>query len=681
MFDMSHTHPVDVYVLTSYRIKQTRMSSLSARVYHDDDSQKGMIQLLVPNNENIVRPNVQLIFTVDISGSMCSAAICKGENGQDLNQGWTNLDINIHSILVSIGMLNDGDCISIVTFDSNARTVLDWTYMNNSGKHIAEECVRKLKTQGMTNLTEAINETGKLMKTSQIRENCVSAVILYTDGEPTCDVQRPSKYKQQFDKIKEEVYESTRIQYSIFSLAIGNSVDSFLLTNISHVSHIPQTQFLCAFTVNLMALIFNVYKSGSHIFSNSILTVEGCVNFDLCEYTETKTLSDDRKCINIGIISNGMNRNIPYTGDKVKEITLNGFSISCTKGNDKTFIENEHIRLRAVNAIKKKDVNEINKIMSVAGGDLQETLREVNMGIEQYNQTWGKHFPYSISQAMFREIRTNYIDKVIQKYTSEMFEKYCDIGESVFAKVKPPEPSLLQRIPTNSAVTRAAPMVMPDEFLRGGGCLANPNQNLSCKINEEVTEITIAKLVGLFVDKKEKPENILIKSTNGYSEIECLVITETNKNTVVCDVYGIHLTQWHPIKIIQDTSSGEWTFPSYLSVNIVETPQYVYNIVLVDRSNIIIPSDTCSIEYATPGHEKTTEDLNEVSYHPYWATESYITDLKQFSTYSKGYVKNVMFEKAWTAKALSPYYDEKGDPLDPENGANWVGDKMIRLRG
>jgi len=130
-------------------------------------------------------------------------------------------------------------------------------------------------------------------------------------------------------------------------------------------------------------------------------------------------------------------------------------------------------------------------------------------------------------------------------------------------------------------------------------------------------------------------ENPMIFTTTGYEFIECMVISETTENTRIRNVDGIHLTEWHPIRKV----NGEWFFPAdKADAELIATPDYVYNIVTENRSNLWLCEGSTVIEYATPGHSKTTKKLDSVSYHEYWATEAYVDDIKNNVNYKNGVV-------------------------------------------
>ena len=141
--------------------------TISALVHMDTEKKDGVIELTIPDfdAENpSMRAHVQIVVVVDTSFSMQNPAICKGENGEDLNKGWSNLDINIHGISTIIGMLQDGDNLSIIDFASDAQVLLEWTNMSEAGRTRALNSLKNLQPRGSTNLTAAMNKCKKILK-------------------------------------------------------------------------------------------------------------------------------------------------------------------------------------------------------------------------------------------------------------------------------------------------------------------------------------------------------------------------------------------------------------------------------------------------------------------------------------------------------------------------------------
>ena len=603
-------------------LKQKYTVMLSANVFHHDTDSSGVIQLIVPENEFERKP-VQIIATVDVSGSMNTPAVCKGEKGEDLNKGWSNMDINIHGLLTLIEMSNDEDMLSIITFSDNANIVMDWKNMNAEGKKIACLIVRGIKVGGMTNLSDAIDKTGSLMCSSRLQHS-VSYCILFTDGAPTVEVKRSQKFKEQLDKQISWASTEKNVNYSIVSIAIGNSIDSELLKMISNVYHVPYTQFLCPFMVNLMARIVTSYQfPNSNYHSHSLSTTDDIVFLNS---------ENDGKEVNLGTLVHGINRHIPFIGESAKHIYVNGTLVNVKNTYKNSLLVNKEIyRVMVARAIESKNTAELKSlIVQCTDPDVCETAREVLLGIESHYNSWGRHYPCAISKALMNELRTNFLDKSIQKYTSKTFESICDYGEEQFSKVKPPTPSLINELSNGFNTTPTqTPVALPDEFLRGGGCLANPKQKLFCKKGDGFSFITIEEIL-----LQEDICSVELFTKHGLSPIECLIKVKTSPNTVVKDVKGCLLTEWHPIRI----NNSKWMFPNEKKFESVKTPNYVYNFVMKNRANLLILNGEINIEYATLGHFATTKLMDNVSYHEYWATERCINYLKTNVSYMNGFV-------------------------------------------
>jgi len=77
--------------------------------------------------------------------------------------------------------LADNDRLAFVTFDSNVKTVLPFTVMNEAGKDKARKLVGNLKDGSSTNLCGGLVTGMKLLQQDGVNE--VNAVLLFTDGE------------------------------------------------------------------------------------------------------------------------------------------------------------------------------------------------------------------------------------------------------------------------------------------------------------------------------------------------------------------------------------------------------------------------------------------------------------------------------------------------------------------
>ena len=442
------------------------MSQLTCNVYHDDTTSKGVVVL--ESKECDERKPVQIIFVIDISASMNAPAVCKGENGEDKNNGYSNLDINKHGVITSLDMMSNRDYACVVVFDSNAVVLHDWIQMDDEGKSSIKNKVYQIKVAGATNLTECITTCGKQMLSSPLTTYVNSALLLYTDGSPTVDhLSSHLAYKQLLDVQIATCLTNKEIYYLTFTLGIGPSIDSDLLQQLGvQFFHIPYTQFLMAFTVHIMATIMTTYST------NYTIT---------CSQTLTGTS---------GPLLYGFKRHFTYTGDPVTEIMFNSSTLPVTRlVDDKDIVNTEHLRYQAVKAMRTGMPNKIKKLMDDDDmwPELYHTLSEVHFGLsnELHKGSWGKHYYKSISNALYYEVKSNNLDQCILKYVTPFFDTIVDMGCSSFGSIAPPEPSLVLRRtytnpqPTSGRQTAPTPpppppsrqQQLPDEFMRGGGCM------------------------------------------------------------------------------------------------------------------------------------------------------------------------------------------------------------------
>eukprot|EP00321_Phaeocystis_globosa_P018176 CAMPEP_0118827916 /NCGR_PEP_ID=MMETSP1162-20130426/15620_1 /TAXON_ID=33656 /ORGANISM="Phaeocystis Sp, Strain CCMP2710" /LENGTH=567 /DNA_ID=CAMNT_0006758793 /DNA_START=50 /DNA_END=1749 /DNA_ORIENTATION=+ len=142
-----------------------------------------------------------------------------------------------------------------------------------------------------------------------------------------------------------------------------------------------------------------------------------------------------------------------------------------------------------------------------AVGALLETMRTevlLGLGAEAWEK-WGVHYCRTLAGMLRTERRSNFRDRALQHFGRDaagreaMFEEESGAAEMTFATLKAPEPSLLQPqqppvgvpfaagaavtgLPAPTAQPAQRLHVLPDEFMRGGGCFA-PESLVSKVVN------------------------------------------------------------------------------------------------------------------------------------------------------------------------------------------------------
>lgn len=123
---------------------------------------------------------------VDDSNAVDTGRREVGEDGRTyriLSGGITKIDIVVDSAKRIVDMLREGDTLSCIAFDDNARVVFEDLSKNNIDKII--EGIQSLKSKkGMnTNISDALLKADALL--DKYDDSLPKRVIFFTDGEPT----------------------------------------------------------------------------------------------------------------------------------------------------------------------------------------------------------------------------------------------------------------------------------------------------------------------------------------------------------------------------------------------------------------------------------------------------------------------------------------------------------------
>jgi len=210
-----------------------------------------------------------------------------------------------------------------------------------------------------------------------------------------------------------------------------------------------------------------------------------------------------------------------------------------------------------------------------------------------------------------------------------LFEAQAQTAEMRFATLPPPEPSLLNRGPAvgvpvaagGGPVARAAPVVLPDEFMRGGGCFA-PEGVVGVLEDDGVV---LRRL-------DEVASGDVVATASGHATVRCVVVTPCAGGRAVfsrvrgADGAPLMITEWHPML----DSRGAWRFPIMLGERVYRRCSHVYNLVLDSDHVVLVNGVGC----VTLGHGFSSE----VAAHPYWGTSKVIDHLRSLPGWGTGRV-------------------------------------------
>ena len=162
--------------------------------------------LLAPGRAETPSVHRDLVAVLDISGSM---------SGDKLDQAKT-------ALAQLLGTLRSGDRFRVVTFGSGVRRyAAGWTEVSGDNVRTAQEWVRRLDTDGGTNIAGALAEAF----VEPPAEGQLGVVVFLTDGMATVGETNPERIADQA--------EHGRGPFRVFAFGIGYDVNTYLLDRLT----------------------------------------------------------------------------------------------------------------------------------------------------------------------------------------------------------------------------------------------------------------------------------------------------------------------------------------------------------------------------------------------------------------------------------------------------------------
>lgn len=208
--------------------------------------------------DSMERAAADVCLVVDVSSSMGSPATIKtdADGDGDESHGLSVLDIVKHTMLTINEILGERDRLALVTFSSEAQSVLGFHDLTAEGKATVADATRSLEPCGSTNLWDGLQlglrqfqEAGAGAFAGQPR---LSHLMLLTDGCP--NVVPPRGHEAMLERFLDEHGQVAAT--SMFGF--GYSLDSQLLAALASMgggqySFIPDASFVGTTFVHSMA--------------------------------------------------------------------------------------------------------------------------------------------------------------------------------------------------------------------------------------------------------------------------------------------------------------------------------------------------------------------------------------------------------------------------------------------
>ena len=627
-------------------------NKLESIAVYDSDTNSTSIQITapeLPKNEN--RLPVEFIFCVDVSGSMGTAAIVKGEE----DSGLSVLDLVKHAIKTLTKNMNEKDRVTLITYNNCADIKCHNIKMNNIGMNIIEAEIDKMVPGGSTNIWDGLFKSMESIDES----NSNPYIMLFTDGQPTVSPPRGERY------YLSKYIEEKSLKAPIYTYGFGNHLDTELLNDIAITGNgrfgfIPDIGFVGTIFVHSQAnILSNMGKNitikiecnglrennilGNH--KTSIASWGGEIYAGSIQFGQEKAIivNQNIKPKNITITYNDMRNNQVYelnttemNDHKHREKHFDNYArlmviekihkcIDIKENmNNNANVEIVNILEEILNNLKQPKYNRKNIIDLIK--DIEKEIKKA-LSDEYYN-SWGKKYLLSILNSHLYQECNNFKDPGVQHYTTPLFEKIRDKADDIFVSIPPPKPSrnISHYRGASSAGSRSrAPVNMNVYHNSSGPCFAPwckvEMNNGTCKRVDEIKRGDLIKSIN------ERGEN-------DYSEVVCVI--ETEIENARCKLSNIQpnnlmITPWHPIRI-----NNKWTFPENIDKSVERDCEKIYSFIL-NKNHIIYINE---IECVTLGHGIKSDDV--VSHEYFGNMNKLINDLSSMSGWNNG---KIIFKK------------------------------------
>ena len=593
--------------------------------------------------QNAKRPHLDVVLTIDNSGSMGVGTTYENDKGISETSDLSVLDVVKHGARTVIEMLLPTDRVAIVKYSSQGTVVCALTYVNVAGKALALAALDAIVTEGATNIWDGLFKSMEQLRTNYDTGR-VPCVMLMTDGQPNINPPRGHipMLTRYFDS------------YSEFSCVVntygfGTNLDSELLDDIAEQMHgsycyIPDSGFVGTIFVNSIA---NVLTTA---VTNAGINVE--FNEDVYELVKDKfdkhlTICSSFAHIKIGNVSGDQARTYIFNliikdsasvAEHRPRVTFHGLNRSTKKAlllqttAQECWLPLEFYRHSLSKAVWCALQGE-NELLAVLRQRLEEKYPndafaralvedidgQITLGLsEKYIEKWGKHFLRSLARAHFNQQCLNFKDPGVQFYGGKLFTQLRNDADDKFNTLPVPKPKERPFV-IGGAV---APPTMESYNYSGGGCFDG--------------EGLVSMADGLHKQVKDLVKDDIVHTRNGETAtVICMLKTKLTKPIKMCAIKSgkrTLLTPYHPVII-----NGKWEFPIHIAESFDHSLDEIYNAVL-DNGHVLVIN---GVECVTLGHG-FTEDVVE---HEYFGSRV-IVDLKCSEGWAHGLVE--IEEDDWT---------------------------------
>ena len=554
---------------------------------------------LEEENSRATQPlkGTDLMLVIDRSGSMQVSVEAKNEDGESIENGFSQQDMVNHAAKTVAKSMKPTDRLGIIVFDNTWETIFNLLPMSEMNCSRAITQISGIQPRGQTDIWRATEAAIDILHSREDKSrNC--AVIVLTDGCPNIS---PSKGEVETLHNKRK---KLNFYLPIYTFGFGYNLQEDLLYGMAKagdgcVGHIPDGGMIATVFSNFLGNIlctvaynFNLvinFKENMDYF-NETSPIAGDFKF---------TWNEDQKSISVslGTLQLGQSRNIiikkgtplsftyTYNIGNTSYKNSQGVNISVQsqkevmihttrfflveKLREAIELKNshssaEHIYKEMINYLNNQDKKDplIKKILknftdqvNLALSEKSEHMTFHNGRKVSYFVKWGRWYLDQLSRALNQEQKPNFKDEACY-FGGTVFQNIVDYASDQFDSLPAPQPSNMSR--NNSSSYRSTnsapgpPVSMSNYNNQSNPCFTGTSQiRMSDGQSKYIKDIIKGDIVSTLSDPYDQNSKMVsatvsaILKTNIYNEIDLVTFKDNLK-----------ITPWHPVL----TDKG-WQYP------------------------------------------------------------------------------------------------------------------------
>ena len=531
-----------------------------------------------------------LVITIlDVSGSMDEAA-CNSSDPEVSKL--SRLDLAKHGLKLCIDALPVGTYISIITFSTNAKALVDMIQLTDANKISIRESINNIRTEGSTKIMNALMLAKDISHKAKLALNINSInVIALTDGEDD-DINSYRIVNSCIESLKI----NGEVPFRLDTIGFGPNAKTDILLRMSQAANDGIYSF--CFDATMVGTIFVHSIVRSYLPSNEIFNIH-----DTLVETSEYYMERDK---------------YHYFREKVSQILVNNQTINLVLLNRIISDITTEIKLYLDSS---NQLSFWNNLIKVLYDDLCGQIT-IAISSSDFWIKWGKTYWSSLGNALNKQVRLNFKDKCIEHFGSILalseYDHVDEIYNNMEGIIGTRGRNYYSQYTSSASVQHIVSTASIND--RCGGCF-HPNSTMLLENGQQITFDELVELMRL-------NRSVSIQTNNKLVQIEAIIKTECHNSLIdFCKIGDCILTPNHPILL-----DGKWQHPKNISNVFKESVPFVFNLVLAINDNIgkrdtsvLINGQTC----ITLAHG-IEDDI--IATDTFWGSEKVIDNIKQLKS-------------------------------------------------